>query len=107
VVALLALPVTVVGVAVARPETFWRLDGRSLEASLQDEFGYEVYNCDRSGGDRWRCNYAFDALSGPAGRLRVQQSSDRCWSASTEEERATDPRSEEGCISAWQFFKAM
>jgi hypothetical protein len=39
--ALLALLVAVVALAVARPEAFWSLDGPSLEASIEDEFGYD------------------------------------------------------------------
>jgi hypothetical protein len=105
VVAMLAVLVGCLTLAVTRPETFWSLDGPSLEASLEDEFGYEVENCDRTGDEHWRCDYARDALSGPAGHLRVEQRSDRCWAASTEDK--PDPPSQQGCISAWQFFKAM
>lgn len=48
-----------------------------------------------------------DALSGTAGYLSVMQHRERCWSAVTESGAAPDARSEEGRVSAWQFFKAM
>jgi hypothetical protein len=36
--ALVALLVAVVVFAMARPETFWSLDGASLQTSIEDEF---------------------------------------------------------------------
>jgi hypothetical protein len=106
-VALAALLMGVVVLAVVRPETFWRLDGRSLETSIEDEFGYQIENCVRTGADAWRCDYARDALSGFAGRVLVRQRGERCWSASTEWKENAPSESEEGCVSAWQFFGAM
>jgi hypothetical protein len=105
--ALLVFLVAAVVVAVVRPESFWSLDGPSIEASIEDAFDYEIENCVRVDGDNWRCDHAFDALSGAAGRIVVRQRGDRCWSASTQATENSPSKSEEGCVSAWQFFRAM
>jgi hypothetical protein len=75
-------------------------------ATIEDEFGYEIENCVRTGDD-WRCGYALDALSGLSGRMRVQQRGVRCWAAATEDGPNSPSQSEDGFVSGWQFFKAM
>ena len=105
--ALAALLLGVVVLTVVRPETVWSLDGQSLEASIEDGFGYEVENCVQTSADAWRCDYALDALSGFAGQVLVRQRGERCWSASAERSKTEPSESKEGCVSAWQFFKAM
>ena len=45
---LLIVLASVVALAITRPESFWSLDGPSLETSLEHEFGYEVEACDRT-----------------------------------------------------------
>lgn len=102
-----ALVAAAVVLAVLRPETFWSLDGPSLEASIEHEFDYEVENCARTPGDGWMCDYAIDPLSGTSGRLLVRQRGDRCWSAATEPDPNAPPQADDGCVSAWQFFSAM
>jgi hypothetical protein len=104
---LAALLMGVVVLALVRPETVWSLDAHSLETSIEDASGYEVENCVQSSADAWRCDYALDALSGVAGQVLVRQRGERCWSASTERSRSEPSESNEGCVSAWQFFKAM
>jgi hypothetical protein len=105
--AFLVLLVAAVVLVVLRPEAVWGLDGPSLEASVEDAFPYEIENCVRVDGDNWRCDYALDALSGVAGPVDVRQRGDRCWSASTEATENSPSESAQGCVSAWQFFKAM
>jgi hypothetical protein len=105
-VVLAALLMGVVVLLVVSPQMVWSLDGQSLETSIEDEFGYEIDNCVHLGVDAWRCDYARDALSGIAGRVLVRQRGGRCWSASTERSTNAPSESKEGCVSAWQFFRA-
>ncbi|HEV2774865.1 MAG TPA: hypothetical protein VGV90_04670, partial [Solirubrobacteraceae bacterium] len=47
--------------------TFWRLDGQSLETSIEDEFGYETENCAQTAptrGDRLRTGRAERGFAG-------------------------------------------
>jgi hypothetical protein len=77
------------------------------QCSIEDEFGYEIENCVRAGVNTWRCDYARDVLSGVAGRVLVRERGERCWSGSIEGETNAPAQSQEGCLSAWQFFRAM